>query len=561
MLLPVPYNVEYVTRKIPWITYSLIGINVFVYLMTILVANFSLPGDRIAGQQEITALTRNVPLPSFSDLVKEADANENRFGMSRSQAVELEDPAAPLTEDQLAPSALQEIRLYQALVIASKKLETPDDIKRLYIVRHAYDNFTDEPHYSILNSFAYRPNEPSIPFKIFSMLTAMFLHGSLDHLLGNMLFLWVFGRATEEFLGEWFFIATYFLSGIAATLMQHLITLFFTPQAMGVPNLGASGAIAGVLGLFAVRFYRTKVRVFYLFGWGIYAFSLVFFFVTALTFALIRLTGFSILVGAVVAAAALYVLGRGNSWGARSIRSIWVIGIWVVVSNLAPALWELFSDDGGNGVAHWAHLGGFICGALYALAIGGVDEGKNEYALEDAQTALQVAGSEEAIQRATALLHKTPNNPAAHEVLAQAHDRRKQVELAARHYNLAIENYWKTGKRDAAARLYETALEKHPRLPLRPSLLLSLSNHYAQNAMWNESALLLTRIVDEFGQSPEAELALLRAAGIWMKQFNDPAEALRMIAMFRSRYPHSEWESQAQAIERASRELLARQQG
>lgn len=558
MLFSLPYNVEYVTRKVPWITYSLIGINVFVYLLTIIVANASLPNDRLAGQQEIVALTKNVPLPSYSDLVKEADANENRFGLwNHSQTIELEDPSAPLTEGQLTPSTLQQIRFRQAMVIASRKLETPDDIKRLYVISHVYDRFTDEPHYSILNSFAYRPNEPSALQKLFSMFTAMFLHGDLEHLLGNMLFLWVFGRATEEFLGERFFTATYFLSGVAATLMQHLITQVFTPQAMGVPNLGASGAIAGVLGLFAVRFYRTNVRVFYIFGWGLYAFGLVFFAVTAFIFSLVDQITIAVLFGLMVAAATLYLVGRGNSWGARSVRSIWVIGIWVVLLNIVPAVWQLLQAQGG-GVAYWAHLGGFLCGAFYALAIGGVDEGKTEYALEDAKSALHTTSSEDAIQRASAILLKASNNSAAHEVLAQAHDRRQTFELAARHYGLAIENYWKGGERDDATRLYGAALEKHPQLPLRPALLLSLSSHYAQNTMWNESAALLTRIVEEYPQSPEAEIALLRAAGLWMKQFNAPEDALRMTAMFRERYPMSQWESQLQSIEHAARELAER---
>ncbi|RYG71532.1 rhomboid family intramembrane serine protease [bacterium] len=562
MLLP--YNVDRITKKVPWVTYSLMGINVFIFLMSILVSNFSLPADREEGLRQITALTQNAPLPDFQGgFESEEEVGENRlqiarrFQLSPTDEAPLQEAPGQLDANQFTTKQLSRLRQIQALIIASKKLETPDDTKRLYVISHAYDHFTDEPHYSILNSFAYRPNDPSFLQRTFAIFTAMFLHSSLDHLLGNMLFLWIFGRAVEEFLGRKFFLSTYLLSGIGATFLQHNVTAIFTPSAMGVPNLGASGAIAGVLGLFAVRFYRTKVRIFYLFGWGIWAFVIIFAIVSGIIEAIIQQPLIAALMGLGVAGVTMYFVGRGNSWGAFRLPSIWVIGIWVFFLNIVPAVWQLIYAPNGGGVAYWAHLGGFLCGAMYALIIGGVDEGKAEYALEDAQTALQTSGSDEALRHAGALLQKDAKNPAAHEVAAQAYDRRKNLEVAAYHYGHAIEGYWKSGDRDASARLYGIALENHPYLPLRPSLLLSLSNHFSQNKMWNESAGLLTRIVDEFPAVPEAEIALLRAAGLWMKEYDDPAEAARMMEMFRERYPMSEWQSQAQGLERTARQLMA----
>jgi membrane associated rhomboid family serine protease len=530
MLLP--YNVDRITRHVPWVTYALMGANVFVFLMTLLISNVSLSSDRLEGQQVITTLTQGTSLPDLGQ-------------------------GALVQPEDLNAETLKNVRQYQAMIAVSKNLQTPDDIKRQYLVLHAYDSFVESPRYSILNAFAYRPNEPSALQKIFSMFTAMFLHSGFDHLLGNMLFLWVFGRAIEEFLGRRFFLMTYLTSGVAATLMQHIMTQYFTPTAMGVPNLGASGAIAGVLGLFAVRFYRTKVRVFYLWGWAMWAFLLIFLIVAAIVGSILGEPTVSALIGLIVAGGALLTLGRGNTWGAFHIPSIWVIGVWVVFLNLAPALYEIIVGDQGS-VAYWAHIGGFICGAFYALAIGGVDEGKAEYALEDAKTALQTSGSEDAIRRANDLLQKDAANPAAHEVAAQGYDRRKNVELAAHHYILAIEGYWKSNQRDAATRLYGIALELHPQLKLKAALLLSLSSHFAQNAMWNDSAVALNRLVEEYGNTPEAEIALLRAASLWMKQFNQPQEALRMTQMFRDLYPNSQWEAQAQGIESNAKDMMTR---
>src|SRR5215813_9353277 len=82
-----------------------------------------------------------------------------------------------------------------------------------------------------------------------SWITAMFLHGSWDHILGNMLFLAVFGKNVEDAFGHIRYLAFYFVGGLVATLTQTAMTLLFgTAQSSHVPNLGASGAIAAVLG-------------------------------------------------------------------------------------------------------------------------------------------------------------------------------------------------------------------------------------------------------------------------------------------------------------------------
>ena len=80
-----------------------------------------------------------------------------------------------------------------------------------------------------------------------TIFTAMFLHGGVAHLLGNMLFLWIFGDNVEDALGHFRFLVFYLAAGVAATLLQ----AFLSPSS-AIPNLGASGAIAGVLGAYFV---------------------------------------------------------------------------------------------------------------------------------------------------------------------------------------------------------------------------------------------------------------------------------------------------------------------
>jgi membrane associated rhomboid family serine protease len=150
-------------------------------------------------------------------------------------------------------------------------------------------------------------NQPSVWLTIF---TAMFLHGSLLHIGGNMLFLWIFGNNIEDAMGRVKFLLFYFLGGIAATLVQYL----YDTNAV-VPNLGASGAIAAVLGGYALLYPRARVI------------TLIFiiFFVT------------------LVELPALLVLGA------------WFV-LQVVDAGSQPV--------GGGGVAVWAHIGGFVFGLI-----------------------------------------------------------------------------------------------------------------------------------------------------------------------------------------------------
>src|SRR5499433_1184221 len=94
-----------------------------------------------------------------------------------------------------------------------------------------------------------------------SWITAMFLHGGWDHILGNMLFLAVFGKNVEDAFGPLRYLVFYFAGGFVATMTQTLMTLLFgTAAEARVPNLGASGAIAAVLGAYFVLYPNSTVR-------------------------------------------------------------------------------------------------------------------------------------------------------------------------------------------------------------------------------------------------------------------------------------------------------------
>jgi rhomboid family protein len=147
-------------------------------------------------------------------------------------------------------------------------------------------------------------------------VTSMFMHGSWLHLLGNMLFLWIFGNNVEDAMGRIRFIIFYFLAGFAATALQTLVTLTTAPQRDAViPSLGASGAISGVLGAYFVLLPRASVL------------TLVFFFLPILIPA-------------------------------------WVFLIIWFGFQLIPGSAALQHPEAGGGIAFFAHIGGFVFGLL-----------------------------------------------------------------------------------------------------------------------------------------------------------------------------------------------------
>ena len=143
-----------------------------------------------------------------------------------------------------------------------------------------------------------------------SLLTSMFLHGGLLHLGGNLLFLWIFGNNIEDHLGHVRFAVFYVLAGIAASALHVALNVDST-----IPVVGASGAIAGVMGVYLIWFPHARVR------------TLVF-------------LGFLITV--------------------IRVRAMWLLGFWFL---------SQFFTNPNSGVAWAAHVGGFVFGALVGLLV------------------------------------------------------------------------------------------------------------------------------------------------------------------------------------------------
>lgn len=146
-----------------------------------------------------------------------------------------------------------------------------------------------------------------------TIFTSMFMHGGWLHLFGNMLYLWIFGDNVEDAFGSLKFLAFYLICGVGAVFSQMMIDPGST-----LPNVGASGAIAGVLGAYILLFPRGSVRV---------------------------------LVGNTITA----------------LPALIVIGVWFLLQFMSQVNSLSSTQDGAGGVAYMAHIGGFIAGVVLTL--------------------------------------------------------------------------------------------------------------------------------------------------------------------------------------------------
>ncbi|MCX8030725.1 MAG: rhomboid family intramembrane serine protease [Thermodesulfovibrionales bacterium] len=163
------------------------------------------------------------------------------------------------------------------------------------------------PHNLLLANVIVQPISPTV-----SIFTSMFLHGGFLHLIGNMLYLWIFGNNIEDALGHIRFLIFYLFSGVVA-VYSHAIT---DPSSF-IPMIGASGAVSGILGAYLLLYPKAKVYTIFFFGFF---------------------------------------------WQIVRLPAIVVIGFWAIIQIFSGMLSYGIGQQGG--VAWFAHIGGFLIGLL-----------------------------------------------------------------------------------------------------------------------------------------------------------------------------------------------------
>lgn len=327
-----------------------------------------------------------------------------------------------------------------------------------------------------------------------ALVSYAFLHGDLLHLLGNMVTLYVIGVHVEEALGNIPYLLAYLAGGLVSGLAHALFALTLFPSSAGVPLVGASGAIFTVLGLFAVRFWRTRVRLFW-----------------------IPAVSASIAVGLVMLLQCFL-----------AIRS--------------------FVTDGADQVAYTAHLAGFLFGFGIAFPLRVLEQSAREYGIEDAEKALANGDLPTAVRYYRELLVRTPTDGGLAHTLALVHVRLGEQDAAHRYFTEALDLFSKQGNVPAVARVYSDAQSNLLKVSLPVRLLQRVASACEDAQQYELARQALADLCQNFPHTPDAELGMLKLGKLHLQRLNQREAALGIFTEFLRLYPTSEWASHVRRL-------------
>ena len=337
-------------------------------------------------------------------------------------------------------------------------------------------------------------------FRWDAFFVSLFLHDApLPFHVGlNMFFLWLFGRHVEDALGPVLFLVAYFVGGAAAHTLNVFMATQFVPTALGIPTIGASGAIAGIMGIYAVRFYQTKP-------------------VALLGVGLPPVLGF-----------------------ARQVRlpSIAAVGIWVGWELLQGVL-AIGTGGEGGGVAYWAHIGGAAFGALAALGLGLRGEAQDVYSLDNAYDLFRQGEWLRAATCFQGVIQDQPRNADAHVKLAVCWDLLNRGPQAQRAYLRAMELYLASGEMDMGLDAFSRLARRYRTKHLPPAEYLRLAGLFAERGEHEDAARCYEMLADAHPRALEAERAVVEGSKLLLRNLGRPQQALQWLQAFKQSRPSS----------------------
>ena len=303
-------------------------------------------------------------------------------------------------------------------------------------------------------------------------LTALFMHAGIMHLLGNMLVLWVFGTHVEDTVGIPKYLLLYFSSGLGALALQVLSDQVFYGKLHG--GLGASGAIMGLVALFATRYRRVGVNFFYL--WWFYP-------------------------------------------GTFTVAAMWVALVYAGL-NLAEGLAYGLSGTSG-GVGFWAHLGGFAIGLAWSYGLKLPEICMAEEAGTAARSWAAAGAYKKAGATLEAALRKAPWDPDLHAQAAECYARDPSAQaLAARHWTQALQIWLKQGAADQVAAEWPHLSGKLSVADLDPRLACELGLCLEKAGLTPSAERVYAGLVEAHPEAPEAPGAAKRVADLAARRGN-----------------------------------------
>jgi membrane associated rhomboid family serine protease len=336
-------------------------------------------------------------------------------------------------------------------------------------------------------------------FTVWSLLTTCFLHATPAHLLGNLLWLLLFGSMVEMAVRRYEVALVMLLGGMVASAVQMMVVLVSQPERAESPIVGASGMVAAVIGAFAVRFFALDVRV-----------------------------------------------------GKVSIPSLWIILLWLI-PQLVGAIRTLV--EGGLGtVGYWGHLGGFITGLVLALALRMTRAGARSYLQQQLVQAQARGDVLEALRLAEAWSQLEPVSVQAHLTTARLALTTGDESLSARHFQQSLLLCELQNDLRAGVDIFLEMRQHLPGYPLPREMCMRWSLRAAQSGHPKEALEALQQFAESAAGTPEGENALLQSARITLQQLQQPDRAVALLERFLQQYPHSALTSYALSLLRQAQE-------
>lgn len=486
MLIPIKHeNME--ARRWPVVTLALIAINVVVFMFTMSDTDHETPelGEVKSHIEVLAALHPELKMqPESQHLVD---------GFKQSHPDQWRQMQSPYREIMNAYDA--KIRMIED----TSKLQGEMD--------SLTSQFLSLAKTSIVEQYAFVPAQPTA----ISYLTANFLHGGWMHLIGNMWFLWLAGFVLEDVWGRWLYSLFYLIAGAAALQFY----AWSNPGSL-TPTLGASGAVAALMGAFLVRFPKMKIEM----AW-IWWFSIA------------------------------KLLRTGNPFRMFCFQAsaFWLLPLWLGTEILYGTLF-----GSSSGVAHWAHVGGFLFGAMAALAIrhSGIEHKtnkaieeklawSNDAELEQASGMMDHGQFPEALALLTHYVAAKPGSLDAWNLLRTIYQRQSDTKsyLDATVKTCAL--HLKAHEIEAAFKDHAEFIDSGGKMPA--STWLELCKGAEEMQEFERAFAEYHELAQTYPADRQALTAQLSAARLCMKRLNRPSDALALYeTAAASPIPHLDWD-------------------
>jgi membrane associated rhomboid family serine protease len=493
-------NEKSTVRRLPWVTFSIIILNVVIYLGTLPIISKQ-ETEMLDKRTELLEYLERNPALLFDKAVRKKLVDEGIVPEQQWNAFDTEIGRTEGIDKYYA----EKIGEYQVAMLRAELDVKITDFKQ-----------TLETH--LYYKFGIAPNGK---WSFYQLITCLFMHGGWLHLLGNMLFFFAVGFSLEDLWGRGTFLGFYLLAGIAACVPGLLY-----PEA--VPMIGASGAISGAMGAFLIRLPKAKIKI----GWAFMPFSPVGWFL------FIRKRGFGIINIPTYLYMPYYLIGQLLAW------------------------WMMRKTGEVSGVAYTAHIAGFLFGMGFALllkltkveekVINPRIEGKVSFSASPVVTEafeLMDKGhhplAERKLQSHLAVL---PNDVGALMALVQVYQYMGNFEQVNLFSARVIRQHLSKGDKEAALYAYDSLLSAfpedkiNPKLPVRDWLLIC--QYVRELDMPREAAIEYERIAKTCPTDPLAVRACLEG-GESALIINDLALALRLFEMALTLNPTDVYQSRA----------------